>query len=364
MEPTHTLLSARERVALLEVIRRVSLRRGQFVLSSGATSDYYLDLRLTTTEPEGARLAAQALLAEARRLGASGVGGPTLGADPIVGAAVALSAGSGHPVRGFLVRAAAKQHGTGRQIEGHLASGQRVVLLDDVVTSAGSLLRAAEAVRAEGAEIVGAFCLVDRDGGGREALAAAGLELTAVFGVEEVLAEPTGSSTSPETPPPAVPAGGTTSLAPPAPRPTSAGAWPPVTPRLTVDAILELVPEHVLLVERRHPPHGWALPGGFVEESESLEEAVRREVHEETGLRVVRAQQLHTFSGPARDPRFATASCVFVAVVHGEFQAGDDALSGRLFPLGNLPDDVVFDHRRILEDFRAGIYGLGPGQLR
>ena len=183
------LLDPPDRARLLRVIREVSLRRGHFVLSSGATSDYYLDLRLTTTDPDGARLSAEALLREAARLGATGVGGPTLGADPIVGATVARSAGSPTPVRGFLVRAAAKQHGTGRQIEGHLAEGQRVVLLDDVVTSAGSLLRAAEAVQNAGAEIVGAFCLVDRDGGGREALAAIGLDLTAVFRVSEVLAE-------------------------------------------------------------------------------------------------------------------------------------------------------------------------------
>ena len=339
------LLDPRDRQALLRVIRRVSLRRGQFVLSSGATSDYYLDLRLTTTDPDGARLAAEALLREASRLGAAGVGGPTLGADPIVGATVARSAGSSHPVHGFLVRAAAKQHGTGRQIEGHLNPGERVVLLDDVVTSAGSLLRAAEAVREAGADIVGAFCLVDREGGGREALAAAGLELTAVFQVSEVLAE----DAEPEDLSPLSGSGAT--------------VWPPVTPRLTVDAILELVPGHVLLIERKNPPHGWALPGGFVGESESLEEALHREIEEETSLRIVRAQQLHTYSGSGRDPRFATASCVFVAVAHGEFQAGDDALRSRLFPLDELPGDITFDHGRILEDFRKGIHGLAPGQL-
>ena len=128
-----------------------------------------------------------------------------------------------------------------------------------------------------------------------------------------------------------------------------------------MDAILELVPGHVLLVERKNPPHGWALPGGFVEEGESLEEALRREIEEETSLRVVRARQLHTYSGPNRDPRFATASCVFVAVAHGDFQAGDDAVRGRLFPLDSLPAEIAFDHGRILEDFRKGVHGLSPG---
>ena len=341
-------LSAGERARLLQVIREVSLKRGHFVLSSGATSDYYLDLRLTTTEPEGARLAARALLAEAARCGATGVGGPTLGADPIVGATVGASAGTDHPVRGFLVRAAAKQHGTGRQIEGHLAPGQRVILLDDVVTSAGSLLKAADAVREAGGEIARAWCLVDRKGGGREALAEAGLELTAVFSVEEVLGD---APTS---------AGGSA----PSASTSSEGPWPPVTPRVTVDAILELVPGHVLLVERKNPPHGWALPGGFVDEGESLEDAVRREIDEETSLQITRVQQLHTYSGPDRDPRFATVTCVFIAAAHGEFHAGDDALSGRLFPMDALPSDVVFDHAQIIEDFRSGRYGISPGQIR
>ncbi|MEZ4649244.1 MAG: orotate phosphoribosyltransferase [Candidatus Eisenbacteria bacterium] len=344
-------LTAAERSRLLQVIREVSLKRGHFVLSSGATSDYYLDLRLTTTDPDGARLAARALLAEAARLGATGVGGPTLGADPIVGATVGASAGSDHPVRGFLVRAAAKQHGTGRQIEGHLSPGQKVIILDDVVTSAGSLLKAVDAVREAGGEIVRAWCLVDRNGGGREALAEAGLELTAVFSVEEVLDDSSSGSEGAASGERTTPS-------------TTSGPWPPVTPRITVDAILELVPGHVLLVERKHPPHGWALPGGFVEENESLEDAVRREIEEETSLQIARLQQLHTYSGPDRDPRFATATCVFVAAAHGEFHAGDDALRGRLFPLDALPADVVFDHAQIIQDFRSGRYGVSPGQIR
>jgi len=325
--------TASDRREFLEVIRRLSLRRGEFVLSSGAKSNYYLDLRLTSTDADGAALAARFLWDEADRLQIPIVGGPTLGADPIVGATVALSRGTSRPLRGFLVRKAAKQHGMGRQVEGHLGKGTRVIILDDVVTSAGSLIEAVEAVRAEGAEVVRAFCLVDRDGGGRERLAKIGLDLTAVFHVDEVLGNQTDDFV------------------------------PPSTPKLTVDAILELIPGQVLLVERKYAPFGWALPGGFVEENESLEEAVRREVEEETGLRIERAVQMHTYSGADRDPRFSTASCVFAAVVHGDVHPGDDAAGARLFPLDALPDDLCFDHGRVLEDFRHRTYGIGPGEL-
>jgi 8-oxo-dGTP diphosphatase len=130
-----------------------------------------------------------------------------------------------------------------------------------------------------------------------------------------------------------------------------------------VDAILELIPGRVLLVRRKNEPHGWALPGGFVEEHESLEQAVRREVEEETGLRIERAIQMHSYSGPGRDPRFATASTVFVAVAHGDVAAGDDADRAALFPLDALPSDLCFDHGQILEDFRSGRHGIEPGHL-
>jgi orotate phosphoribosyltransferase len=326
-----------QRRQLLSLIRTISLQRGQFVLSSGAVSDYYLDLRKATTHPVGAFLAGTFLHQEAQRLKATHVGGPTLGADPIVGATVALSHGSPWPVSGYMVRAAAKTHGTGRQVEGNIEAGAKVIMLDDVVTSAGSLIQAATAVRELGAEIVGAWCLVDRAGGGRERLAEIGLELTAVFEIEEVLSGPE-------------------SIALPR-------SFRPRTPYISVDAILELVPGHVLLVRRRHEPHGWALPGGFVEPEESLEQAVRREVEEETGLRIERAVQMHAYSGPSRDPRFPTVSAVFVAVAHGDVAAGDDAARAGLFPLDALPEDLVFDHRQILEDFRAGLHGLEPGHL-
>jgi orotate phosphoribosyltransferase len=334
--------SPAERRRLLAVIRDLSLRRGEFVLASGATSDYYLDLRLTTTHPEGASLSGRFLRHHAATLGATHVGGPTLGADPLVGAAVCASHETAWPLRGFLVRPAAKDHGTGRRLEGHLEPGARCLVLDDVVTSAGSLARTVEVVRGEGGEVVACWCLVDREGGGRERLAAEGLELHAVFQVGEVLAGEAGATGEDASPVP----------------------FRPRTPAVTVDAILELVPGRVLLIERKHPPLGWALPGGFVEEDESLERAVRREIEEETGLRIEKAEQMHTYSEPGRDPRLAVVTTVFVAVAHGAVAAADDAASARLFPLDALPENLCFDHRRILEDFREGRHGIGPGRLR
>ncbi len=329
--------SARDRSMLLALIRELSLKRGHFILSSGAESDFYLDLRLTTTDARGAHLSAQFLLAEAYRLGATRVGGPTLGADPLVGAAVALSLEEARPLRGFLVRGEQKKHGTERLVEGHLERGDRVLVLDDVVTSAGSIVRAIEAVRAVGAEVLGCFCLVDRDGGGREKLAAIDVPLTAVFSVREVLDE---------------------SIAATEPRYFRAR-----TPYVTADGLIELKPGHVLLIKRNNPPYGWAIPGGFVEIGESLEDAVRREIDEETGLKLERVEQLHTYSTPGRDPRFHTVTAVFVGQATGTPRAGDDAGEVCLFPLDALPPDLCFDHAQVIADWKSGRYGWKPGEL-
>jgi 8-oxo-dGTP diphosphatase len=238
---------------------------------------------------------------------------------------------------GFMVRGQAKDHGTGRQIEGHLGPGDRALVFDDVVTAGGSIVRAIEAVRAAGAEVVGTWCLVDRGQGGREKLAEIGAPLRPVFEVAEVLNEELPEVEAP--PPP----------------------WSPRTPVLAADAILELEPGHVLLIRRRNPPPGWALPGGFVEVGESVETAVRREIEEETGLVLDAMAQMHTYSAPGRDPRFPTVSVIFVARAKGSPRAGDDAAEARLFPLKALPADLCFDHRQILEDFQTRRHGLGLG---
>ncbi len=117
----------------------------------------------------------------------------------------------------------------------------------------------------------------------------------------------------------------------------------------TVDIIIE-TRGGIVLIERKNPPHGWALPGGFVDYGESLEEAARREALEETGLTVRLLRQLHTYSDPRRDPRQHTISTVFVAAADGEPTAGDDAARAAVFNHHNLPP-LVFDHAHILRDY-------------
>ncbi len=117
----------------------------------------------------------------------------------------------------------------------------------------------------------------------------------------------------------------------------------------TVDIIIE-IKGGIILIERKNPPHGWALPGGFVDYGESYEHAAIREAKEETGLIVTLIRQFHTYSDPDRDPRGHTASTVFIARAHGIPRGGDDALQARIFTQNDLPA-LVFDHGKILDDY-------------
>jgi orotate phosphoribosyltransferase len=151
---------------LLQLLAQKSFRLGEFKLSSGGTSDYYIDCRTTTLDARGAQLVGEVFLDAIREQGweAEAVGGLTLGADPIV-VAVAVTSGS---LNGFLVRKAEKQHGTGQRIEGFREKGARVVIVDDVCTTGSSTVQAIEAARQYGFEVVGAMCLVERqDANGR-----------------------------------------------------------------------------------------------------------------------------------------------------------------------------------------------------
>jgi 8-oxo-dGTP diphosphatase len=130
----------------------------------------------------------------------------------------------------------------------------------------------------------------------------------------------------------------------------------PKTPALTVDIIIELrdrpdVP--IVLIRRKNPPHGWALPGGFVDVGEAVEHAAVREAEEETALRVTLKLLLGCYSDPARDPRGHTASVVYVAEAEGEPRAQDDAAGVAIFSPEALPAPLVFDHARILRDYLA-----------
>lgn len=122
-------------------------------------------------------------------------------------------------------------------------------------------------------------------------------------------------------------------------------------PAPTVDIIIE-TEGGIVLIERKNPPHGWALPGGFVDYGESFEDAARREAREETGLAVTLALQFHTYSDPGRDARQHTASTVFIATASGHPVAADDAQRAGIFNAENLPS-LAFDHRSILDDYFA-----------
>jgi len=128
------------------------------------------------------------------------------------------------------------------------------------------------------------------------------------------------------------------------------GTWPPTTPLLTVDAVIR-IGEGIVLVNRKYAPLGWALPGGFVEVGESVEDAVKREALEETGLIIENLALVGVYSDPKRDARFHTVSVVFSATAVGTPVGADDAAEARVFPFRNLPKEICFDHRQIIGDW-------------
>ena len=175
---------------LLRLLAYKSFRLGEFKLSSGGTSDYYIDCRTTALDAKGSRLTGEVFFDEIRQRGwkPQAIGGLTMGADPIV-TAVSVVGGELH---GFLVRKAEKQHGTGQRIEGFREKGARVVIVDDVCTTGASTVQAIEAAREFGFEIVGVMCLVEREEAkGRPSVekAAAGAPFVSVFTARDVRVE-------------------------------------------------------------------------------------------------------------------------------------------------------------------------------
>ncbi len=161
-----------ERERLKELLRKLSLKTGDFLLASGRRSKYYFDSKLTTLTAEGAYLTGRCFLdviAE-KKIAADAIGGMTLGADPIVSAVAALSQKEGRPLDAFIVRKEAKGHGTMKWIEGPAKPGQKVIIVDDVVTTGGSTLKAIERAKEFGLEVVAVMALLDREEGGTEAL--------------------------------------------------------------------------------------------------------------------------------------------------------------------------------------------------
>jgi orotate phosphoribosyltransferase len=165
-----------EPTALERLLLARSVQRGDFVLASGQRSSYYIDCRLTTMSAEGMVLIGAAGLAaiQAAGWGPQGVGGLTMGADPVAYAIAAASFGSKTQVDAFSVRKDAKQHGTRRRIEGNFRPGERVVVIEDVITSGGSALQAIEAIQEADGKVAGVLAVVDREQGGRARIEAAG----------------------------------------------------------------------------------------------------------------------------------------------------------------------------------------------
>jgi orotate phosphoribosyltransferase len=175
---------------LLSLLAERSARRGQFTLASGRQSTLYIDARLTTMSPDGLALIGPLALAALRETDwqPTAVGGLTLGADPISYAIAYASATTDTPLRAFTVRKEAKTHGTGRLIEGPFREGDRVAVIEDVITTGGSALRAVQAIRAAGGIVTGVLALVDREEGGREALLGAGLAVVALACASDIVA--------------------------------------------------------------------------------------------------------------------------------------------------------------------------------
>ena len=177
---------------LLALLAERSAKRGRFTLASGRESEFYVDCRLTTMSPEGLALIGPRALAAIDDAGwnVDSVGGLTLGADPVsyaIAYASAIATPSHRPVRAFTVRKEPKQHGTGKLIEGPFRAGDRVAVVEDVITTGGSALRAIAAVRAAGGTVAGVLALVDREEGGREAIEAEGLPVRALARASDIM---------------------------------------------------------------------------------------------------------------------------------------------------------------------------------
>lgn len=171
---------------LFDLLNQEALKRGKFVLSSGKESNYYLDGRVITLAAQGAYLVASLILEMVKDESLDAIGGPTLGADPIVGALAVLSYINHQPIKTFIVRKQAKEHGTQRQIEGpQLKKGARVILIDDVATSGKAILEAKQALDKIGVIAEKAIVIVDRNQGAAQNLAKSGLRLESIFKIAD-----------------------------------------------------------------------------------------------------------------------------------------------------------------------------------
>jgi orotate phosphoribosyltransferase len=179
---------ASHRKELFDILKAKALSRGKFILSSGKESSFYLDARLVTLSPQGAFLTGSILLHMIKNETIDAIGGPTLGADPMVGAIASLSFQAGRPINTFIIRKQPKGHGRGQQIEGpSLAEGASVIIIDDVATTGKAFVESIEVLRKMNVNIKKAICIIDRGEGAREALAALNVPFESIYAIDEFL---------------------------------------------------------------------------------------------------------------------------------------------------------------------------------
>lgn len=176
-----------ERDELKTILKERSIMKGEFTLVSGKKSNYYINGKMTSLHSRGLYLAAKLLLDLIEGKEYDTFAGPVIGADPIIGALLTLSAERGMEKEGLLIRKESKKHGTQNLVEGNLTPGHRVILLEDVSTTGGSLLKAADAIQDGGGTVVGIYTLVDREEGAVERIAEAGFTFESLFKVSELL---------------------------------------------------------------------------------------------------------------------------------------------------------------------------------
>lgn len=178
---------------LIEAFETKALKRGSFVLASGKTANFYLDAKQVVLDAAGAMLVGQAVLARLQELGPlpDAVGGMSIGADPITAAVVTMAGAAGLPLKGFMIRKEPKGHGLGRYVEGPVAAGNRVVILEDVVTTGGSSLLAIDRAVEFGLQVERVVTLVDRLAGGKEAFAARGIPMESMLTIRDLGIDPT-----------------------------------------------------------------------------------------------------------------------------------------------------------------------------
>lgn len=174
-----------DKSALMELVGKLALQRGEFKLASGKMSHYYLDCRKVTLDSVGANLIGAGMLQLMGSDWPDAVGGMAIGADPITGAIITLAGQTGRPLKGFIVRKEAKAHGTGRDVEGPVLSGESAIIVEDVVTTGGSSLAAIEKAEAFGLKVRGVYAIIDRLEGGAETLAAKGYSLQTLLSIRD-----------------------------------------------------------------------------------------------------------------------------------------------------------------------------------